>query len=88
MLFAETDIPAIMALSIPILAVSIGLVSVLSGNWRKSKVAEYRAVMVQNMLDRGLTSAEIERVLAASDRTSDKLTASTCERRRHVAQAR
>ncbi len=88
MLFAETDITAIMALSIPILAVGIGFVGVLATNWRKSKVAEYRAVMVQNMLDRGFSSTEIERVLAASDMSNDKLTASNSERRRHVAQAR
>ena len=88
MLFAELDVPAIMALSIPLLAISIAIFGVLATNWRRAKVAEYRAVMIQNMLDRNFTSDEIERVLAASDAKDDKLTASCHDRRRHVASAR
>jgi hypothetical protein len=88
MLFAELDIPAIMALSIPLLGIGIAIVSVLATNWRRAKVSEHRAVMIQNMLDRGFTSSEIERVLAASDNKGDKLMASCQDRRRHVASAR
>ena len=88
MLFAELDVPAIMALSIPLLAISIAIFGVLATNWRRAKVAEYRAVMIQNMLDRNFTSDEIERVLAASDAKGDKLTSPCHDRRRHVASAR
>jgi hypothetical protein len=84
MLFAELDVPAIMALSIPILAVGIGFVSVLAGNWRKAKVAEYRAVVIQNMLDKGFTSDEIEKILAVSDLKADRLSTPCTHRRRHA----
>ena len=88
MLFAELDIPAIMAMSIPLFGISIAIFGVLATNWRRAKVAEYRAVMIQNMLDRNFTSDEIERVLSAGDFQSDKLDTSCSKRRRHVESAR
>ncbi len=67
MLFADGVITSVMGLSIPLLAISIGIFAVLSTNWRKAKVAEYRAILVQGMLDKGFAPSEIERVLLAND---------------------
>ena len=68
MLFADTlDIPAIIATSVPLAGILIGIIAVLAVNWRKAKVTECRAVMTQNMLDKGFTADEIERVLLAND---------------------
>ena len=74
MLFADLDLPAVMGVSIPIIALTIPIVALVSGNWRKAKVAEYRAILVQNMLDQKFTPDEIERVLRAGDGLPDKLT--------------
>ncbi len=73
MLFASDDLPAIMGVSIPILALFIPIVAIISSNWKKAKVAEYRAILVQNMLDKDFTPDEIERVLKANDGLPDKL---------------
>jgi hypothetical protein len=75
MLFAEAELPAILGVSIPIIALSIPVVAILSSNWRKAKTAEYRAILVQNMLDKDFSPDEIERVLKASDGMPDKLAA-------------
>ena len=88
MLFAELDnLPAVISLSIPIIALMIPVVAILSVNWRKAKVAEYRAIMIQTMLDKGFTPDELERVLRANDGTADKLVGK-CSRRRDEAHAR
>ncbi len=81
MLFA-TD-PGVIAVCIPVLALCIPIVAILSLNWRKAKVAEYRAILVQNMLDKDFTPDEIERVLKANDGTPDKLVGRFDRRRRH-----
>jgi hypothetical protein len=73
MLFAEDTIPAILGVSIPLVALLIPVVAILSTNWRKAKVAEFRAILVQNMLDKEFTPDEIERVLKANDGMADKL---------------
>jgi hypothetical protein len=82
MLFAD-EVPAILGVSIPIVALMIPVVAILSTNWRKAKVAEYRAITVQTMLDKGLSVDEIERVLRASDGTADKLAGKCDPRRKH-----
>jgi hypothetical protein len=66
---------------IPAIALCIPLVAILSFNWRKAKVAEYRAITVQTMLDKGFSADEIERVLRASDGQSDKLAGKPNRRR-------
>jgi hypothetical protein len=81
MLFAN-DIPAVLGVCIPIFALSIPIVAIVTGNRTKAKVAEYRAILVQNMLDKDFTPDEIERVLKANDGVPDKLV-SKCDRRRH-----
>ena len=73
MLFASDEIPAIMGVSIPIVALFIPIVAIWSTNWRKAKQAEYRAITVQQMLDKGFTPDEIERVMRATDGVPDKL---------------
>ncbi len=72
--------PGIMALSIPLFALFIGLMSVLSTNWRKAKEAEYRAIMLQNMLDKGMTSDEIERVFEQVAATKSSTLRASCRR--------
>lgn len=67
MLFAELDIPAVIGASIPIAGIAVAIVAILSVNWRKAKVSEHRAVLVQNMVDKGFSPGEIVRVLEASD---------------------
>ena len=74
MLFADIDLPAVIGVSIPVIALLIPVFAIVSGNWRKAKVAEYRAVMVQTMIDKGFSPDEVERVLRANDGISDKLT--------------
>ena len=81
MLFAD-DVPAILGVCIPIFALSIPIVAIISGNWRKAKVSEHRAIIVQNMLDKNFTPDEIERVMRASDGMADKLVGK-CDRRRY-----
>ena len=75
--------PGIIGVCIPIVALMIPIVALISANWRKAKVAEYRAITIQTMLDKGLSTDEIERVLRASDGTADKLVGKCDHRRRH-----
>jgi len=42
-----------------------GVVHSLSSNWRKAKESEHMAVLKQQMLDRGLSANEIEKVVNA-----------------------
>ncbi len=71
MLFAEIDIPAVIGASIPIAGIAVGIVAILAVNWRRAKVSEHRAVLVQNMVDKGFSPGEIVRVLEASDLTAN-----------------
>lgn len=84
MSFASVEIPAVLGVCIPILALFIPIVAIISTNWRKAKQAEFRAILVQNMLDKNFSPDEIERVMRASDSAADKLVG-RCEprRRRH-----
>lgn len=82
MLFAN-EVPAILGVCIPIFALSIPIVAIISTNWRKAKVAEYRAILVQNMLDKGFTPDEVERVLKANDGLPDKLVGKCDHRHRY-----
>lgn len=83
MLFASDELPAILALCIPFVALLIPIVAIISSHRTKAKVAEYRAILVQNMLDKDFTPDEIERVLKANDGTPDKLVGRFDRRRRH-----
>lgn len=67
MLFAEVDVPAVIGASIPIAGILVGIVAIIAINWRKAKVAEYRSVLVQNMVDKGFSPGEIVRVLETAD---------------------
>jgi len=84
MLFAEYDIAAIMSLSIPILGILIALFAVLGTTWRKAKVAEYRAVIVQGMVEKGFSVDEIERVLQAASLGADTM---GCKKHRRSAKS-
>lgn len=67
MLFAELDVPAVIGASIPLAGICVGIVAIIAVNWRKAKVSEHRAVLVQNMIDKGFTPGEIERILLAAE---------------------
>jgi hypothetical protein len=67
MLFAEVDVPAVIGASIPIAGILVGIVAIIAVNWRKAKVSEHRAVLVQNMIDKGFSPGEIARVMESSD---------------------
>ena len=71
-----------LALGIPFVALLIPIVAIIASSWQKAKVSEHRAILVQNMLDKGFTPDEIERVLRAGDGMPNKLTGK-CERRRY-----
>ena len=73
MLFASMDVTGIVAICVPVGGAFLTWMVVgVADAWRKAKVAEYRAVLVQNMIDKGFAPDEIERVLGASDSDGDK----------------
>ncbi len=74
--------PGIIGVSIPIFALSIPIIAILSGNWRKAKISEHRAITIQTMLDKGFSPDEIERVMRASDGVPDKLAVKADRRHR------
>ncbi len=84
--FASDSLSALISLCIPIVALCIPIVAIVSFNWRKAKVAEYRAVVVQNMLDKGFSPDDVEKVL----RANDTVNRDSCHkrRRRHSEYAR
>jgi len=54
-----------------ILGIGIVVIAVVAINqWRKVRIAEIEATLKQQMLDRGMTSEEIVRVLEASRNSS------------------
>ncbi|MEO2091437.1 MAG: hypothetical protein ABGY75_18420 [Gemmataceae bacterium] len=68
MLFAATEITGIVAISVSVGGFVLwGIVHSVVENWRKAKTAEYRAILVQGMVDKGFSPDEVERVLKAND---------------------
>lgn len=56
-----------------IIGIGLAVVAVVAViQWRKVRVAEMDATLKQQMLDRGMTSEEIVRVLEASRKSSRK----------------
>jgi hypothetical protein len=43
----------------------VGIVTAVVANWRKTRESEHQAVLKQNMLERGMSAVDIERVLRA-----------------------
>ncbi len=41
------------------------VVSTIATNWRKARESEHLAVLKQNMIDRGMSAEEIERIVRA-----------------------
>jgi hypothetical protein len=58
---------------VPVLAIVGGLliaaIGIFVGSWRKVRQAEMDAALKQDMLNRGMSAEEIERVLKASSGT-------------------
>lgn len=81
MLFAESlDIPAIIGASIPVAGILVAIVAIIAVNWRKARVSEHRSVLVQNMIDKGFSRSEIERVLRANNMDSTPVHHARCSR--------
>ncbi len=64
---------------IPILAITLGigggisvaLTSIIVGNWRKVRDRKIIASLIQDMLDRNMSSAEIQQVMSTWQAASD-----------------
>ena len=50
----------------------IAIVAVIMGHWRKVKIAEIEAALKQQMIDKGMSADEIERVLIATQEPAEK----------------
>jgi hypothetical protein len=82
MLFASTDITGIVAICVPVGGAFLTWMVVgVADAWRKAKVAEYRAVLVQNMIDKEFGPEEIERVLKANDSAREKMSCKVRKRK-------
>ncbi len=44
----------------------VGIVAVVAAQWRRVRIAEFEAALKQQMLDKGMSAAEIEQVMTAS----------------------
>lgn len=81
MLFAATEVTGIVAICVPVGGMILwGVIHSIAENWRKAKTAEYRAILVQGMVDKGFSPDEVERVLKANDAVPPRL---SCKARRH-----
>jgi hypothetical protein len=56
----------IIGLAAVIVGPLIAIVAIVMANWRRVRVAEIDAALKQQMLDKGMSAAEIEQVLQAS----------------------
>ena len=61
---------------IPLVAIVTGaliaITAIISGQWRRIRQAEIDAALKQEMLNRGMPAEEIERVVRASRKKSDR----------------
>lgn len=81
MLFADTNIVGLVAICVPVGGCILwGIIHSVAENWRKAKTAEYRAILVQGMVDKGFSPDEVERVLKANDTARLRM---SCKTRRH-----
>ena len=65
------------------------IVGIIATQWRRVRVAEMEGALKQQMLDKGMTAAEIEQVIRASEkpvRTNPMLTLSSNDDRATLAQ--
>jgi hypothetical protein len=53
------------------------IIDSLASNWRKARVAEQDAVLKREMIERGFTADEIERVIASGSMAGDKMAGKT-----------
>jgi hypothetical protein len=72
--FADINVIPVVAICVPVGGAFLTWMVVgVADAWRKAKVAEFRAVLVQNMVDKGFSPDDIERVLKADDGGRDKM---------------
>jgi hypothetical protein len=73
---------------IPIISVVVGglitVVAIVFSQWRKHRLAEMEINLKQEMVQRGMSAAEIERVLAAGHGNTPKETAAEVPLERKV----
>jgi hypothetical protein len=60
------------AFAIPILGILGWVVTTWMENWRQVRVSEHLAALKQNMIERGLSVDEIERIISAGHVAEDK----------------
>ena len=53
------------------------IIDSLASNWRKARVAEQNAVLKREMIERGFSADEIERVIATGSKADDKIAGKT-----------
>jgi hypothetical protein len=53
------------------------IIDSVASNWRKARIAEQEAVLKREMIERGFTADEIERVIAAGSKAGDKIAGKT-----------
>jgi hypothetical protein len=59
--------PQVLGILLPISgAFLVAITAIVAANWRRVRLAELEAALKKDMLDRGLTVDEIERILNAS----------------------
>jgi hypothetical protein len=53
------------------------IIDSVASNWRKARIAEQEAVLKREMIERGFSADEIERVIASSSKVGDKIAGKT-----------
>src|ERR1022692_869058 len=68
----------LIGLAAVIMGPMVAIVAVIASQWRRVRVAEYEATLKQQMLDKGMSAAEIVQVMkATSDSSGEVKTASS-----------
>ena len=55
-----------------ILGPLIAITAIIASQWRRVRIAEMEASLKQQMLDKGMSAAEIEQVMRSSSEASEK----------------
>jgi catalase (peroxidase I) len=65
-IIAKFDAGQIIGLVAVVIGPIVAIVAILTHQWRKVRIAEMEGALKQQMLDKGMSAAEIEQVLGAS----------------------
>jgi hypothetical protein len=64
--FAKLNGGELIALVAVLIGPVVAIVAVVASQWRKVRIAEMEGALKQQMLDKGMSAAEIEKVMTAS----------------------